>query len=755
MELTARNFLTTIYSDLSGYIGIFSTDEHGAWNGQDWFHLPEQMDAAIAAAEWGWSRSIGYSPFVYSRPKRQTDPDAITRLIAVDADYHGADEFDLPPSFVVETSPGSFHLGWLLDAPTDQATAVALGRAVRDKHGLEASATSTSKILRIPDSYNADSSKVAGSSDFHVSGYSTSAIYTLDQIQSAYPVSDRSTVRNVTESATIGVPEVLPTKFQVESKFVSTPRIDALMAWRSEEQFGAERERRSERIHELCHLLFEAGLEPEDVLVFAWDADPVQEHYVLKGGRPQSDFWKYDVLPAWNRHQAQPESHTDDIQHISTPPVLDSAEITKSTPKRDIIKLLTATERENAPRNFVDDWVDMHRLALDERTPTAYMIATGYTVLGLAFADLVHTIQPGEGAPIRPNVYFLALGPTGTNKTGVLKVFQATVDVLSGLIGYTLTIGNDITPEGLIRSLRDWDGRSAVVTIDEIGYEIQKWVVQRHYSAGSPGAFLNLYNNVVPQQRRGTKDNDMDHSVRLGGFFALFTGTPERVYEVLPREFYFSGFMQRLIPLIGNRRDVSRSELRKLLSIDPGEKSAVYRRIPEEFGYRLAATRGRLGGGDRLIPLSDECRDRWITLMTDLLDSTRGQEMEGEVAAIMGRLATGTLKLATAVAIDEGSETVELGHLLSVLKHAEDWVANVYTVLDNISASEHSRRCDAVMAWINDRGGKVSPSALAKNWSQWRPMEQAEVLTSLREQGRLRITEPDDKRRIWYTSTEV
>lgn len=769
MSLTARDFLTEIYDDLSGFIGIFGTDPAGNWNRSKWFAWPQEAEDAIQAVEWDWSNTVGYAPFVYSDRKRATDEHAITRLIALDADYHTPDQFRLTPTYAIETSPGSFHVGWLLLTPVTQAEAVALGRNIRDTHNLEASASSTTKILRIPGTHNADSEKatVAGST-FPVVGHHSGSVYELEDLIAEYPPvkgrNDTDPGSIVTPPHIAPFPETLPTKFVIESKLPAhTPRIDLLMDWRAEEQIGPERDKRSERIHELCHLLFEAGLEPEDVVAYAWEAQPVQEHYVQKGDpRPIQDFWRYDVIPAWNKHQRQQVPPLTDQSISQAPDTVQSItlselpNVTESVTNRnpESISLLTEADWKivNGYESFIDRWIVNNKMALDPRTPVEYAISTGYLLLAAALGDCAHTFKPSSGLPIRSNVFFLTLGPTTSGKSQSRQFFLETLQQLETAMGTDIFLGTDATPEGLVRSLSASDGRTALIATDEVSRMFSDWASKK-YNVGAPEVFMELYGNVVPRLRRSNKDTDMTQKITLGGFNAYFMGTPEKVFEVLPEDFYFSGFMQRVIPVLGYKESESESEYRKNLMIRDASKAKAYKTLPAQIGQYLLDTRSMFSG-DPAVEMTDEAANKWADIKVDMKRSAAHHEKREYIEAVMERLGDSVLKLALALAVSDRVERIELHHILSVARHAEAWTENVFTVLESISASEFSRKAEDVVRWVITVGGKVSMQSVHRHLAALPPRDRGDILDSLKMQGRL-VPQQDDKGRHWLVATEV
>src|SRR5690606_7437321 len=101
-----------------------------------------------------------------------------------------------------------------------------------------------------------------------------------------------------------------------------------------------------------------------------WEAQPVQEHYVQKGDpRPIQDFWRYDVIPAWNKHQRQAQVDVQDSGHMST--TLDTpASVPVMTRAPETVTLLTEADWKIVAgyESFIDRWINNNKMALDPRT---------------------------------------------------------------------------------------------------------------------------------------------------------------------------------------------------------------------------------------------------------------------------------------------------------------------------------------------------------------------------------------------------
>jgi hypothetical protein len=723
------DFLKTLFEGIEGHLCLIETNGKGEWNNQRFYEWPTQQQEATSDVQWSLDRSLGYSPFLYEEAARRGEVGGTTLTVGLDADHHGPNEFREQPSIVVETSPGSYHLLWILIDPISKEDAVEVGKRMRDAHNLEASATNSSKVLRFPGSVNLDSEKVlAGGTPFTVTAHDSGLRYTLEDLKTAYPFETKQvTTADVDET----YPSPLPTLFEAESKLTNTDRLKFLMDWREVDQIGGERERRSERIHELCHLLLEQGLTPAEALVVGWSADPVREHYADKH-RSMEEFWRYDLLKAVRQKDFGVVE--GEVEPSSDPTI-------PSAPKPKRVILLTDTERQFVSDNptWVDEWLAHCYSRLDERTPKEYLIALGYLLLSCTLSSGGTGVYSNER--VDPNLYVLNLGPTGTGKTESLRFWRRCLRAFEDQAGYKVDIGNEGSPEGLIKALKDYDDRVAIVTKDEVGGMFAEWA-NRGYQVKAPETFMELYSSEVPTRLLVSKDAGNPERVKLHAFNLYMTGTPEKVYRVLTEEFYESGFMQRVIPILGHRDETTELSYREAkVQGDPRHIERMDQlpvEIADHLYERTSKNAAVTGDGTRqLVFFDSDAWERWVDLGWSMRLSVVEMERGEHLVAVMERLALSVLKMAVLLALEKNKSTVGLVELLPVIQHCEAWVRNVIVMSSEISESEHSRRVDEAVTLLSANNGKV-PLRKFYNTSPFKalkPRDADEVLVSLKSRG--------------------
>ena len=142
-----------------GFIELRLIEPHTRAVRQEFFPLAElegAVEAAIAARE-DTDAYFGVAPRVREAGGR----DAVNAVPAVwvDVDTPAArevlDAFAAPPSLVVASgTEGNVHAYWLLETPTDVATAERLNRLLAQAIGADPAAVDASRILRLPGTLN-------------------------------------------------------------------------------------------------------------------------------------------------------------------------------------------------------------------------------------------------------------------------------------------------------------------------------------------------------------------------------------------------------------------------------------------------------------------------------------------------------------------------------------------------------------------------------------------------------------------------
>lgn len=149
-----REFYRAIYKNSVGYFGTLFTKE-GESPKEKYFNVSEAgLDAFFttceAATAKGWN--CYFTPAVLTKNARKKQWFKESNVVWVDHDTPGdLVEPSIPPTYVVETSPGKHHYYWLTDKPlTMIQTEMANKALAMEMHG-DMGCWDGTRLLRVPD----------------------------------------------------------------------------------------------------------------------------------------------------------------------------------------------------------------------------------------------------------------------------------------------------------------------------------------------------------------------------------------------------------------------------------------------------------------------------------------------------------------------------------------------------------------------------------------------------------------------------
>src|SRR5690606_13445514 len=111
-----ETFFDSIYGDSEGFIDIVTRSDDGDLVSERWFEWPKDKSAVLKYCTVRNDEDVYCSVAVFSNELRsKEDVNAVARTVYADADTCHPSNFRIPPSIVVETSPGRWHCWWVLD----------------------------------------------------------------------------------------------------------------------------------------------------------------------------------------------------------------------------------------------------------------------------------------------------------------------------------------------------------------------------------------------------------------------------------------------------------------------------------------------------------------------------------------------------------------------------------------------------------------------------------------------------------------
>jgi hypothetical protein len=224
----------------------------------------------------------------------------------------------------------------------------------------------------------------------------------------------------------------------------------------------------------------------------------------------------------------------------------------------------------------------------------------------------------------------------------------------------------------------------------------------------------------------------------MTSFNVAMYGTPDRVMDILTQDMFLTGFLPRFAWTIGDPPDDS-DEQHKMSQASSRLMKLDYDPVARGFATEFMLIRRMIGTGRHPVRATEAALQRFAEASKLMKEQLIKHPLWRLIEPSWKRLASETVrKLASLIALSEGSLIVELRHAVYALQHAEEWVNNLVVVSEGISSSIFQKECDEVERAVVTAGGSMTKAKLVNRFRAWRFREFQERLESLIQQGRLR-----------------
>jgi hypothetical protein len=373
----------------------------------------------------------------------------------------------------------------------------------------------------------------------------------------------------------------------------------------------------------------------------------------------------------------------------------------------------------DAERQYlVDD--DAERARLDERTRffgnryfdwaatrvalmnPPYHRLNLWIILSLIFAETGFVPDPAK--PIGLNLFGNILGKSTTGKSesawlmnSVLKACFPKHD--------SPNIGGNASPNALIEKLIERDGKPSLFITDEAHGLFKQMQGDGSWMSGLKELLAALYEGEVPViLRNGKKDiSGVDASTY---FSAHLMGTVDGMTKALDEEMWVSGLLPRFIWAIGAELEATPDTYvaRQVESYSAG----TYDAMPKQWNAEFATTKERLKAYGTL-PLAvlheKDALDRHTELQRTLSTLARGHRQEELLKPTLIRFGTNVRKCAILAALVDGSPVVTLRHELIAIEAAEEWLDNIFLMVEATTATAFTRSVNDVEQFVARQKG--------------------------------------------------
>lgn len=739
-----KDFLDAIWGEQDGFVDIARMGEGYKLTNHKFFEWPLQREDLFAYVEKYRLEDVYFTPVVFSAPQRRRSLAKSVQVVYGDADLFPVDKLHTRPSIVVRTSDEKTHVYWTISDSTDVPQLEGYAHSISLEHPKATTGYdngwSATKLLRVPGTRNLKYSSPEsedfrkGAEPYDLTVEYTGEVYTTDQFEEFYAL-----VPDVIFDPKPFPEADLPSYTAALSSIPSSTTLEDLLR-RKFSKGGSG----SEALYLLYNELFRLGADDKAVYVIAeksglnkWRRDNVHGAAKL--------LWD-DVQRARAKFGSPVEGdERDDMEDGVTVTVAPKA-------KEARVDFLTAHEKENLPRTFVDDYLAWGTSKTD--ADKSYHVASAFTILSTVFADFGHAMP--KWGPLPLNLWFMVLGSTTLSRKSTTKHLMLQVIEKMENENYTYDLGSKFTAEGLDEALRKNANRSALLHRDEI-QSFMKEADAKPYLQGIKGELTELYDGKVSGKLRAS--GDKNEQVRKGSRVAmvLFTmGIRKQLAQYLTLDDFQSGFLTRFIYVVGNAPQRSRAT-DYVAQADPHEVKQgdpVFDRMCERMAEAREHWESWADPTEKTIPVmcSNEAWERWNKFISEALDAAEGTEKSDVVEAAASRLSNSILKCATLLAMWDMEDEVSLKHMLAAINYCGGWFENMVEMANSISASAWKRRQDELIAFLTVHGGEASWAATYRTVkADMKPREFFDLVQALEEAGQVVIRNDTKKKTITVT----
>jgi hypothetical protein len=672
---------------------------------EEYFMYPAELPQLLESINRNYQQNdVYFCPQLFGSKRRRKETCIAVTAAWADLDECPPEVLQLEPSILVESSPGRYQALWCFDEVHEPVDGERISHNIAYAHrgdGCDQSGWDLTQLLRVPLTYNYK--------------YDGVEVHVLKANRNKYRMDDFS-YEDAPMHALEGLPfpEELPQSEPDDLMHAFRLRLIPT-AWTL---YGTEPQASSwnESLWQLMLLLFEAGMEPSQVLVTIQGA---KCNKWKRDGKDLETQWK-DVC----RANARFEENTN-------------AAVPRGSTLHDV-DLLTDEERSSVQESdtFIERYIAWAS-SLGDAAPV-YHQAGAFIALSSMLAGNVRL--PTSFGTIIPNLWFMILADTTlTRKTTAMDIaMDLIMEVDSDVV-----LATDGSIEGLLTSLSLRPGRPSIFLRDEFSGLLEA-ITKKDYMAGMAETLTKMYDGKM--QKRILRKEVIE--VREPILLIFAGGIRNRVTGLLSQEHVSSGFLPRFIfitaesdpgrvrplgpPTEANlgKRDEIRAELEGI-----SRHYQTTQIVHSPVGPNVQFEQKRMFEAK----LGAEAWQRYNELDAQLMGAGLESERPDLLTPTYARLAISTLKAATLIAASEqreGEVIVEVWHLLKAISYLEEWRKHMHIVMNNIGKGEHERLLDRVLASIIRNEG-VTRGQLMQNY-HLQAREADQIFTTLEQRQQIR-----------------
>ena len=753
VHIDIAKFFDTVYGGLSGQVQIWTRRTEGgpvnAWTTYDW---PEQRDQMLTDVEWNSLTTDtyytvhcydlkGWEPTKGSKSGRKIENATFTNVIYSDSDTCNPSNFRVPPSIVLETSPGRWHSLWLLDKPAPALDAANLSHKIAIAHkdqGADISSWSANKILRVPGSINTSRGQHYLIGDAQYSG----VVYTLGEIEAAYDDINLDAKRDKRISDLLAQIEDIPG--EVDENVA--PLIARIPVWSDVFKLLTQEPivgSRSEMLFKLLMELVELEVfSPKEILSLAWSAKCSSKWREDSRGVSglvadlRKALAKHGTQEQWELVEPDPEPVVEPEREDDRKPEL----------------FLTDDEREIAGTQWspIDEYVNAGRDSYPRINEPYFRAGALVCLSALVGNDVFMRGVRGEKMPM--GFYTLSIGESSTGKSEHMSMATQFLRALN--VPDELIITSNVSSQGLTKFLADHAAQGPITMFDDEVSGFFSNLSDRGRSSWQQD-LQELMNSIYEGNVRG--------SLRAGGgtlntqatLSVWFSTTPAKIFDAVDLSMAAGGFLPRFVVQVGSNTRLDESDLVSSVATEDAQFEAVSRGVSTTPAVAQVAAMWRarirkaqsmmIQKGPIEVRISNDANRKFAEISYRLSErfgawDEYSQDREINVPASR-RMMQQVTRLAGIYSLgnDLGQVgVISVNNLLAACVEAEIWMGNQLWMLRRMQRTEFQRHADEVEMFIAQQNGGVATSAkIYRRFRANKPFEVEQWLDALLKQGRV------------------
>lgn len=673
------------------------------------FEYPRQLDELLQHIEDNaQNNNVYFCPQLLKSKRRKKENVKYCPNVWSDLDTCDPSLLMVPPTILVESSPGRYQALWCFEEPQEAFIGENLSMRIAYEHepdGADPSGWDLTQLLRVPLTYNLKYDDELMVTIVNIGPGN----YRVDDFRS-YKV-DRP--RSEGGSIPMPTPEALEQLFKHDArgwieenrKLLTNPVADLYYNTPGSDWSGT--------LWRLMLRMFEIGASKEEVYWLCYDAAC---NKFARGERSNEGLWK-DVMRAYLA------KHKEDK--------------TVLVPELNEVELLTDEElaRVEARTTFVERYIKWASGLGD--AAVQYHQAGAFIILSSLLAGRV--VLPTSFGTLLPNLWFMILADTTlTRKSTAMDI---AVDLLIEIDADAI-MTTDGSIEGLLQGLSMRPGRPSIFLRDEFTGLLES-MTKKDYMAGMAETLTKLYDGKM--QKRLLRKESI--TVTKPVLIVFAGGIKSRTQSLLTLEHISSGFMPRFVFLTAESEPSKVQPMGPPIVRDLSGREALLREMDSMYKYysqTKPVTRGvSMEQQVHEAELSPEAWQRFNQFEDTLMKAGIASERADILTPVYDRLGKSTLKCAVLLAAAEnqgGPVVVTELDILHAISYARSWREYAIDIINGVGRSAAEGEIDKVLATIKAHPGIQRSSIMQKYHltartadAIFQTMEQRNLITAAKE----------------------